>query len=429
MCVLVQEDPLLLKWIDATTFETEFQLEVRVNGSAWLPYDPPTMSTTMASTGAQYSVLTNALPMNSVYIFRVRSFNRYTGQASAWSSPSSECYTPQVPSWQVGCYEGQVYLQGRSEHSDALILYHGFPITTADNEGYFRFCGAVQGSHRISSRGACYLESLAPDVWVGAGRTTTLPFTALRGGDVINDDWVNLYDLVRVGAAYGTTPPADPAADCNRDGSINLFDLVMVGSNYGVRGPVPWGASWVDGAAAADDGSIVDPFGFEATTQGVPGGVPVELPGRTQGDDEMVVDLTVRDARGLYGAEMVIAYDPARLAVVDSGLQEHGVQVSPGDAWPVGSSYIARNSVDAERGEIRFAASLLRPSEGLDGDAHVLRITFKVLDGDGADGYRLTNVQLADASGHPIGSRWSGVEIHRVADLLLPIVKVNRANR
>jgi hypothetical protein len=320
-------------------------------------------------------------------------------------------------------------MQGRSDHSDALVYFHGFPVTQADTSGNFRFCGALPGQHRISSRGACYLESRAPAVYVGPGRTTTLPFTALRGGDVNNDAWVNLYDLVRVGAAYNTAPPADPEADCNKDDRIDLFDLVMVSSNYGVRGPVPWADPWAAAGAAQHDGSIINPMALAVAMQGVVDGTPVLLPSRVQNGDELVVDVVVRGAVDLYGAELVLAYDTERLAAIDADPAREGVQVALGPVWP-DESFVARNNADTDQGEIRFAISLMRPATALEGDLLVLQIAFRMLgEGPHHEAYRLTNVQLADHTGRPIGTRWSGVEIHRVADLLLPIVKVHRVVR
>ena len=424
----MQEDPLLFRWIDVTTFETEFQLEVRFNGSGWMPYDQPVLSTTMHGTGKQYGVVTGPLPMNGVFMFRVRSYNRETGQTSEWSTRSNECYTPKAPSWQVGCYDGQVYMQGRSDHSDATVYYHGFPVTLADASGDFSICGALPGYHTIAAGATGYLETVAGRVYVGGGRTTTMPYTALRGGDVNNDATVNLYDLVRVGASYNTSPPLDPDADCNDDGRVDLLDLVMVGSNYGVSAPVPWAAPWPSASSTGFVGGapLVNAFALPLSTHGAASGAPVDMPSRMLSEDTIEVDLVVQDAAELYGVDVVLAYDTDRLELVDQDDAEPGIQIRPGAMWTEHESFIARNASDTDRGEIRFAASLVRPEEPLAGTARVATVTFRVLDGDYADAYRLTNVRLSRSNGRPLGAKWSGVEIHRVADILLPIAHVVR---
>ena len=91
-------------------------------------------------------------------------------------------------------------------------------------------------------------------------------FTSLPGGDTNNDGVVDLFELVRVGASYRTTPPADPLADCTADGQVNLFDLVLVGSNYGKAGPVPFGNTGNDGLRRLDDDVAMGLPGVSGTT-------------------------------------------------------------------------------------------------------------------------------------------------------------------
>jgi hypothetical protein len=250
----------------------------------------------------------------------------------------------------------------------------------------------------------------------------------LRGGDVNNDATVDLYDLVRVGASYNTSPPLDPDADCNDDGRVDLLDLVMVGSNYGVSAPVPWAAPWPSASSTGFVGGapLVNAFALPLSTQGAPSGAPVDMPSRMLGEDTIEVELVVQDAAELYGVDVVLAYDTDRLELVDQDDAEPGTQIRPGAMWTEHESFIARNASDTDRGEIRFAASLVRPEEPLAGTARVATVTFRVLDGDYADAYRLTNVRLSRSNGRPLGAKWSGVEIHRVADILLPIAHVVR---
>lgn len=55
-------------------------------------------------------------------------------------------------------------------------------------------------------------------------------------GDVNGDCRVNIFDLVTVAIAYGSSPGDprwNPDADLKDDGRINIFDLVIVAINYG----------------------------------------------------------------------------------------------------------------------------------------------------------------------------------------------------
>jgi hypothetical protein len=72
-----------------------------------------------------------------------------------------------------------------------------------------------------------------------------MPATTLLGGDSNNDQRVNLFDLVTVGASFRTCAGDDGfahQADINQTGCVDVFDLVLVGTHYGLTGPVEWSA-------------------------------------------------------------------------------------------------------------------------------------------------------------------------------------------
>jgi hypothetical protein len=56
----------------------------------------------------------------------------------------------------------------------------------------------------------------------------------LVAGDLNRDFAINIMDLTRCAAVFGT---GDPGADINADGIVNLLDLVLIGVNFGRVGP------------------------------------------------------------------------------------------------------------------------------------------------------------------------------------------------
>jgi len=55
-------------------------------------------------------------------------------------------------------------------------------------------------------------------------------------GDLNHDGIVNIFDVVRLARAYGSTPSDirwNPEADLNSDNVVNIFDSVLIDQNYG----------------------------------------------------------------------------------------------------------------------------------------------------------------------------------------------------
>jgi len=422
VCKVVLEDPLDLLWVDATTFETEFQVEVSVNGSPFIPYTTVRSHSTH-STGTRYLVATGSVPYDTDYRFRVRAVNRDTGQQSSFSPPSNVCRTPHLPPKQSGCFSGKVDLQGRSDHSGAAVYYHGFPVAVTNREGGFRFCGIPAGKHPIRSRATCYLEAELSHAWAAGGATVALPYTALRGGDINNDARVDLFDLVRVGADYRSEPPNDPEADCNADGRVDLFDLVMVSANYGLHGPTAWGddlkrvRSLPDGAPPAVD------FGRPGTAlQGRPAGAPIALGEARPEAETLVVPITVRGIEGLYGVDITLAYDPRRVAPVDGQPNRPGLQLAVGREWESPQAFVVRNAVDQDAGRVYFAASRLKPAAPVRGDVVLAEFAFRALGDDTEGAVLLAGAALSDVRGRSLPARWEGLDLLRLVRLYLPRV-------
>jgi hypothetical protein len=62
---------------------------------------------------------------------------------------------------------------------------------------------------------------------------------ALRTGDIIDDEIVDLFDLVELFNHFGASngdPDYDALSDLTGDGEIDLFDLVQLFNYYGEEG-------------------------------------------------------------------------------------------------------------------------------------------------------------------------------------------------
>jgi hypothetical protein len=278
-------------------------------------------------------------------------------------------------------------------------------MTATNSGGNFQVCGLTEGSYDLETEGACYLRARIDNVHLAHGGTVNLPYASLRGGDVNNDNSINLFDLVRVGADYRSAPPTDPEADCTEDNKIDLFDLVLVGSNYGLDGPTTWGGASMDSADPSDAVSI-----DEATvSKRGDSGAPLALEPRILQDGELAVDVTIRGAADIWGAELALRFDPEVIQVIDADTRP-GLQIVPGDAWQQGSAWVAVNEADNESGSIRFVASRLKPATPLSGDLVLATIRLSSATGD-AEGIWLTDVRVADSAAREIDVTWTGLDI------------------
>ncbi|MFI0607601.1 MAG: SdrD B-like domain-containing protein [Anaerolineae bacterium] len=419
---------LKLSWVDATSFETEFILQVMVNDGRWVALETAVPSSSSGTVGQLYSYTTPILPSDTLVKFRVQARNSRTGQLSSPGAPSAGCRTERKPNSSLGCIWGQVSLQGRSNHASAWIRLEGFPILQAEADGNFDLCGIKSGSHVVSAWAPGYLVVLARAQTTVAGQTLRLGQTQLYGGDINADGKVNLFDLVRVGAAYDTEPPTDPGADVTGDGKVNLFDLVLVGSNYGMSGPTSWG--WVRPAGGSDarpDGRAQAPVADGASSTS-----PLSLVSRRDGEG-MAVDIVLHQAAGIYGAELALVFDPAKVKVIDALPDSPGTQLLPGTVWASGQSFVVTNTVEQAdgRGQVHFVASLLQPARPLEGDVVLATLRLEPLGRDLTGAYSVNGVTLSDMQGNPVDARFSGTDIQlgRAERVFLPaLMKVFDGN-
>ena len=141
-----------------------------------------------------------------------------------------------------GTLTGRVILEGRSDHSGALVTIGSRSALTAAN-GTFTIAGVPVGLYTVRASRVPYLYADKSGVVITNGATTALPDVGLYGGDCNSDGIVDVADMVMVGMAWQATPadPAwNPAADINGDGIVDLVDLLIIGSNHERTAPTAW---------------------------------------------------------------------------------------------------------------------------------------------------------------------------------------------
>jgi hypothetical protein len=92
---------------------------------------------------------------------------------------------------------------------------------------------------------------------------------------------------------------------------------------------------------------------------------------------EVTVDVLVRGAPPIYGADVQLIFDPHLLEVVDADEAEVGVQLMPGDFIDVEKSFVLQHGADNKAGTVDYALALLNPAPEVEGDGTLVQVTFR----------------------------------------------------
>ena len=121
--------------------------------------------------------------------------------------------------------------------------------------GVFGLNGMAAGTYTLHAVYPGYLASEKSGFVITNGAQ---PFdagtTSLRGGDVNNDNAINILDIGTIISKFGQTGSSvgstalncanasstDDPVDINDDGNINISDLAIAAGNWGKTGPTPW---------------------------------------------------------------------------------------------------------------------------------------------------------------------------------------------
>jgi len=285
----------------------------------------------------------------------------------------------------IGAASGKFVLQGRTTHADTHVTM-GNASSVTDQSGTYGLINNA-GTYNVLATKAKYLPSILPNVAIQTNGLAALPIAALRGGDANNDGTINLFDLVLVAANYDQSPPSNPAADVNDDGSVDVIDLVLVGSNYGYSG-VQQGFS----LKSSTELSAIDSMHKSA---GAVARVSTDAPNTVKAGDEFKVAVRVNGAKGLFGAQVAVNYDPSHVTLV-------GKDGVAGDLLP--NAYVGTNKVGDSAGSFRYAATRLNPDKAVDGDGTLVTLTFRALT-DGAPNILVSEARLADAEANALPAK------------------------
>jgi hypothetical protein len=125
------------------------------------------------------------------------------------------------------------------------------------------------------------------------------------------------------------------------------------------------------------------------------------LPG-PEGADAIAVAIHIENATRLYGIEVHLAFDPARLQVQDADPDKEGIQIQAGD-FP-SPDFVVQNQADNAKGTIDYAVTQLAPREAVDGSGILATVTVKGKD-KGTSSLTFVGAKLANPDGQEIPSQ------------------------
>ena len=119
-------------------------------------------------------------------------------------------------------------------------------------------------------------------------------------------------------------------------------------------------------------------------------------------------DVVIKDVVDLYGAEVILAFDPTRLSVLDADPNQSGVQIGLGPLLTSGWYFVAVNYADNTLGKIDLALTQLNPTLPVTGSGAVARINFRTLMAGSAT-VSISSVMMCNRNGVVIGQSINGV--------------------
>ena len=117
----------------------------------------------------------------------------------------------------------------------------------------------------------------------------------------------------------------------------------------------------------------------------------------------VTVSVKVDTVTNLYGVDIRLSFDAAKLEVQDANTTMAGVQVEQGSFLDPSQGFVAENSADNTAGAVRYVFTLTAPAPAASGTGVLARITFKAK-AAGTAVIRLSQVTLLDNQVQPIAA-------------------------
>jgi hypothetical protein len=117
-------------------------------------------------------------------------------------------------------------------------------------------------------------------------------------------------------------------------------------------------------------------------------------------NDTLLVEVWVEEVNNLYGLDIQLSFDPARLRVVDPLPGTPLVELTPRSDLLLPQA-IVRREADNAAGTVWYAATQINPAEPVSGSGAVVAFTVEMLSAGAAD-LIVTNMELSDRDGMPI---------------------------
>jgi hypothetical protein len=136
------------------------------------------------------------------------------------------------------------------------------------------------------------------------------------------------------------------------------------------------------------------------------------------------VSIYINNVVNLYGVDIRLSFDPAKLEVVDADPGKAGVQMTPGD-FPQ-PDFLVRNVADNTAGTITYAVTQMNPTPEKSGSGIAFQFTLRGLS-DGTSTLHFTQVTLADRNGSSIYAVANDgtVNIGYYLKIILPLIYHN----
>ncbi len=114
----------------------------------------------------------------------------------------------------------------------------------------------------------------------------------------------------------------------------------------------------------------------------------------------IMVEVWVENITNLYGADVRLTFDPAKLTVVDADPARPGVQVTP-RADLLSPDFVVRREADNQAGTIWYAATQINPREPASGSGALFAFSLRALS-PGLHSVRIQHQQLSTRDGELI---------------------------